>query len=655
MTFMEDTGYRAGASKSTALRAGRRTSARAVLAALAILAAAASARPALGENLDSKLPVVRRIEILGNRSFDDGELKKRMRTREARFYHVFRAPRYRPDMLRRDVASIQSFYRSNGFFSASVSIDTVAATGRSGSVRIRLLVNEGPQTLVASLGFAGQDVVPEPELRTGLKLVEGRGYNPNLLEVDRYTLFSKFFERGYLGSRIAYDARVDSLAARIAWEISPGVPMYVRGIAVEGTKGVREGLVRRELTFSPGELFQPKRVLDSKQNLYDTGYFNSVEIEPDSIDLQNRRVDLAVRVRERKTGYVEAGFGVGNVLGSRVFGEWGQRNILGRGWSFSLKTQHSFQLFPDGDYSLSNMDFRSKYMRNEGEVRYPHILRTRNVLAVGAYYERDASVEPIVVTDRGWTTRLSRRFTRKTSASLGYSLDRVTREGADVTDTRSRQRTLDANFSRDTRDFYFNPRTGSYLSAEAGMTGGFLGGDDHFYTLAGAVQRYHAVGGGTVLAWRIRGGHADVFGDSRGGELPVESRFYAGGGNSVRGFRENSIGPANERGDPLGGRVQLIANAEARFGLPLVGRFGFGGAVFLDGGNVWNSWKEITAGDFAIGERDAERGAFLYGAGFGVRYHTPVGPIRLDIGFPLKRTSDMEDDYRFHISLGQIF
>lgn len=652
---MGNKGYKGGVAKSMAMRSGRRAAPRALLVACAIAAAAAAARPARAENLDSKLPVVRRIEILGNRAFDDGELKKRMRTKEARFYHVFRAPRYRPDMLRRDAASLQSFYRSNGFFSASVTIDTVAATGRSGSVRIRLLVNEGPRTLVASLGFAGQDIVREAELRAGLKLVEGRGYNPNLLEVDRYTLFSKFFERGYLGSKIAYDVRIDSLAARISWEISPGVPMYVHAISVEGAKGVREGLVRRELTFSTGELFQPKRVLDSKQNLYDTGYFNSVDIEPDSIDLQNRRVDLAVRVRERKTGYVEAGFGVGNVLGSRVFGEWGQRNILGRGWAFSLKTQHSFQLFPSGDYSLSNLDFRSKYMRNEGEVRYPHILRTRNVLAVAAFYERDASVEPIVVTDRGWTTRLSRRFTRKTSASVGYSLDRVTREGADVPESRSRQRTLDANFSRDTRDFYFNPRTGSYVSAEAGMTGGLLGGDDDFYTLAGAVQRYHAASGGTVLAWRIRGGHADVFGDSRGDELPVESRFYAGGGNSVRGYRENSIGPVNERGDPLGGRVQLIANVEARFGLPLVGRFGFGGAAFLDGGNVWGSWKEITAGDFSIGGGDVERGAFMYGAGFGVRYHTPVGPIRLDIGFPLKRTADMEDEYRVHISLGQIF
>ena len=101
----------------------------------------------------------------------------------------------------------------------------------------------------------------------------------------------------------------------------------------------------------------------------------------------------------------------------------------------------------------------------------------------------------------------------------------------------------------------------------------------------------------------------------------------------------------------------LLTNAELRFPIPHLARYNFGAAVFLDGGNVWNSVEEIRLGDFKItaDERDVSREDYMYGAGFGVRYYTPVGPLRLDIGFPLKKTADIDYDYRIHISLGQIF
>ena len=642
---------------STGMRRIRPAGARA-LAACALLCSlvlplAAGARAA---ELDRKLPVVRRIEILGNRSFDDKTLRGRMRTKQARFYHLIGGPRYRADMLRRDVRTLESFHRSNGFFEARVSVDTVIVSEKRKSARIRLIVSEGPRTLVAGVSFAGQDVIREPELRVGLKLTEGQPFNPGLIEPDRYTLFSKYFERGYLGSQIAYETRIDSLEARLRWEISPGKPVSIRGIGITGVARVRERLVRRELTFKSGQPFEAKRILDSKQNLYDTGYFNSVDIEPDSIDLDSREVDLVVRLRERKMGYVETGFGVGNVYGSRIFGEWGQRNILGRGYAFSLKTQYSFQLFPDGDYSFSKIDLRSKYIRNDGQIQFPRVLSTGNTFAIGAFYERDATVEPNIVVDQGFALSLSRRFTRRMSGLLRYSFENIERSGTDIEASRSRRRALGTNFTRDTRDYYFNPRQGSSYTVETGVAGGFLGGEDNDYSVVGAVQRYARAGGTTVFAWRVRAGYARAFGDSRETGLPLERRFYTGGGNSVRGYRENSLGPVNERGDPVGGGVQLITNVELRFDLPYFKHWNFGGALFLDGGNVWSGTGDIAFGDLrTIGTSNASREEYMLGAGAGIRYHTPVGPIRLDVGFPLRRTPDMAYDRRVHISLGQIF
>jgi outer membrane protein assembly complex protein YaeT len=604
-----------------------------------------------------KLPTVKRIEIVGNRAFDSATLKKRMRTKEARFYRIFRQPVYRRDILRRDVEAIVSFYRVNGFFEAKVTVEPIRTDEKSQSVSIRLVVSEGPQVTVRSLHFSAQNLVPEKDMRRGLKLVEGAPYNPNLIETDRYFLLSKFFEPGYLGAKIACDAHSDSTSATIDWAIAPGDPVRIRATRVSGIRTVKEDFVRRELTFRSGETFGTKKVLESTQNLYDTGYFNSVEIEPDSINAAARVVDLDVRVRERKMGYVETGIGVDNVYGNSITGEWGQRNIFGTGKVFSLKSSYAFQLFPNNEFSLSKIDFRTKYMRHEGDLTFPHIVGTWNSFALGAFYERDATVEPIIIKDLGFTARISRRFSRQTSLLFGYSLERIQRLSDPTEPTWSRTRALNTTFSRDTRDFYFNPQRGTYVTAEGRYAGGPLGGDENYYSFTGSVRRYMRLGLGSVFAYRVQGGYAEAFGASLATGIPVESRFFAGGGNSVRGYKENALGPLGPSGDAEGGRIVLLTNAEIRFPIPLISRFNFGAALFIDGGGVWNRADEIRAEDFrwAALESDMTRQDYMYGAGFGLRYYTPVGPLRFDIGFPLKKTTDMDYNYRVHISLGQIF
>jgi len=296
-------------------------------------------------------------------------------------------------------------------------------------------------------------------------------------------------------------------------------------------------------------------------------------------------------------------------------------------------------------------------MRHEGQLLFPHILGTWNTFSLGAFYERDATIEPIIIMDLGFTARVSRRFTRQSSLVAGYALERVQRLEVEEEKSRSRRRAIDLTFTRDTRDVYFNPQRGMYVTGEGRFTGGFLGGEDHLYSLVGSVQRYARVPGSTTLAYRVRGGYADAFGKSKESGLPIESRFFAGGGNSVRGYRENSLGPLTDNGEPRGGRVLLLTNVELRFPLPLLSRYHFGGAFFLDGGNVWNSPDEIGIRGFrlAADSKDTTRKDYMYGAGIGLRYYTPVGPIRLDVGFPLKQTPDMDYDYWVHISLGQIF
>ena len=623
----------------------------------AVTAAAALPVRLNADSFGTDLPTVDRIEILGNRHFDDGTLKKRMRTKESRFYHILRKPRFRRDFLRRDVESIQSFYHRNGFFDAHVSIDSVERDEKSNTVRIRLMVQEGLQTVVQNLLFSEQDLIPEKDMRKGLRLIEEAPYTPNLLEVDRYTLLNKFFERGYLQASITCSVDIDSTAVVLNWRVMPGEPVRIDTVLLEGNAKVKDRLIRRELRFEKGEYFRLKKVIESKQNLYDTGYFMSVEIEPKALEVRESTVDLLLLVRERKMGYIETGLGVGNVQGNRVFAEWGQRNLLGLGYVLHLKTAYAFKLFPDNEYALKKIDLRSKFIRHDGEIRFPHIFSTWNTFALGAFYERDATVEPAIVKAWSLTATVSRRFTRQTSLLVSYALERIRR--FEVADEReeSRRRSVDFTFTKDTRDYYFNPMRGRYMTFETRYSGGVLGGEDHFYSLVGSLRSYTRLRENTVLAYRIRAGYTEAFGDTKERGLPIESRFFTGGGNSVRGYRENSLGPLRDGAEPLGGRVMLLTNIELRFPIPYLSRFNFGGTVFLDGGNVWQSIEEIKLEYFKL-RSDADETSvrdYRYGVGFGLRYYTPVGPLRLDIGFPLKKTAEMDYDNWVHISLGQIF
>jgi outer membrane protein insertion porin family len=626
-------------------------------AILAIILIGVFSVPLSADDFGADLPAVKKIVILGNRSFEDKILKKRMRTREAGFFSFFRKPSFRRDFLRRDIEAVRTFYNINGFFDASVSIDSLDRDEADNSVSIRIMINEGPQTIVRALSFGHQSLIDDYGLRKGLRLTEGKPYNPNLLEVDKFTIFSKYFEKGYLGAMVSCKTLVDSTRVDISWEMDPGSPIKIKDIYISGNSSVVERLIRRELRVKSGEYFNLGKIVESKQNLYDTGCFTSVEVEPRALDIEKGRVDLHMQVRERKMGYVETGLGVGNVHANRVFAEYGQRNVLGRGYGLNIRSEFAFSMFSAGDYSLDKMDLENKFERHECELIFPHIFSTWNTFSIGAFYERDATVEPIVVEAVSFNGTVSRRFSRHTSLLLGYFYEKVRREQVLDEKEKSRRRSIDATFRRDTRDFYFNPRRGHYIAFENRFAGGILGGEDNYYSIIPSYQEYRTIGESTTIAYRIRAGYARAFGDSRETGLPVESRFFLGGGNSVRGYEENSLGPIGSAGESKGGNVMILTNLELRFPIPYISKYNFGGAAFLDAGNSWNGLDEISMDNFSlVREKDEVTPDDLRVAvGFGIRYYTPVGPIRIDFGFPLVMSADMDFDYRLHISLGQIF
>ena len=629
-----------------------------ICAAAAVALVALSAGYVVADETDFglDLPAVKSIVILGNRSFDDSELKKRMRTKEKKFWQIFSKPKYRRDFLRRDLESIRSFYVKNGYFAVTVDLESVEKDEKKNTVKIRILVNEGLQTTVRNLSFSEQSLVGESDLRKGLQLTEGKAFNDNILEIDRYTIFSKFFELGYLASTVIPKAVLDSIEVDIEWQIDPKIPVKIDSIRVTGYSKVREDLVRRELLVERGQYFKLSKVVESKQNLYNTGYFNSVEIDPYGLDLESGDVNLDVQVRERKMGYIEAGFGVGNVHPNRVFGEWGQRNLLGRGYALNLKAEFGYRLFRDNKYKSEYWAPKKQFEMYEGALIFPHIFGTWNTFATSANYTFDATVVPALVRQTRVSLTVARKFTRQSTMYYSYSFENIKRERVADERENSRRRALDLSFRKDTRDFYFNPTQGTYVTLSTRFAGGFLGGDDDYYSIVPALQEYRKVTRRSVFAYRIRFGFVEPFDKSTVTGVPIEARFFTGGANSVRGYRENAVGPTGAYGEPVGGNVLLLGNAEWRYMLPWLGQYNFGGVFFLDAGNVWNDIDEISGSQFNVFVEpgDVDQLDFKYSVGFGLRYYTPVGPIRLDFGYPIKLYEGQES-YRIHISLGQIF
>ncbi|MBD3220073.1 BamA/TamA family outer membrane protein, partial [bacterium] len=347
---------------------------------------------------------------------------------------------------------------------------------------------------------------------------------------------------------------------------------------------------------------------------------------------------------------------------------------------------------------------------DEGDLNYradvfysnPHLFGREYPLDVNLFGKRETRGESALIQntlgfligtevrdDLRWTNRVDFRLrvVEPEVHPLAPDSLQVEFEAAGV--TRSETRSLIHSLFSEGRDDVFNPTRGHYFTSQFELAGGLFGGDNSFLKWSGSMHMYRPFLGG-VLAGRVRVGAVRPYGDSRelGSDgVPYDDRFFAGGAYSVRGYRDNGLGPqitnqgeVDEIGwgsdaplpdDPArGGNYQLITNLEWRFPLPLLGRWNFSSVLFLDGGNVWEEIDDIRLRAFRLDSRPGEGDDpgstkiwdYRYSVGTGLRFDTPFGPFRLDVGFPLKRARyqsldrTVEDErWRAHFSLGHVF
>lgn len=650
---------------------------RAALLACAFIALAAGV--SFGSDLEEQRPYVGSIKFVGNEHVSDGKLRSIMRTKEPGFFQLFNRPRFRADFLRYDLAAMEDYYHKNGYYQATAKLLEDRYDPKENAVHLVIGIEEGEQTLVGVVRIEGQIPVKPGEIEKGLKLKENAPFDSTLIGSDIYYIRNRMWDEGYVLCEISDAVRLSDHRADITYKVTRGPQMLVGDIKVAGNRVSSEKRIRQQLTFKSGEIFRLKKIQDSQQYLFDTSLFRQVNLVASDVDTLARKVDILVEVEERKMSYLELGLGIGTEDNGRIAAEWGHRYVPKLGGKVQLDTELAFDVVREGRMQLIN-----RFSRVRAAYTGPRFPGTRFQTAVDAYYEKDRNPKTVDYDVWGVGLHGRRRMGRYTILYLDLSDEFIKRKIPELEEPSpfSREsdetRALGGTLDRDARNDLLYPTSGTHRSLRAEVAGGPLRGDNNFSKIVGSFAYYTRTWRGIVCAARARAGLVTPYGRPNDGRepdwVPYENRFYAGGSNSVRGYGENSLGPrlpvdepgaidpreAALRGDAAGGEVLLLTNVELRF--TLWRKIRLGGVLFLDGGNVWSEPSDVRLEDFAP-VRHMEGGGYTeenvtkyrYSFGVGLRYNTPIGPLRLDYGVPVSRTGEIRSLGMFHFNLGHAF
>lgn len=632
-----------------------------LLAAVLLICAAAVHAAADDNGLSEDLPRVRSLEIAGNEAVSAGKIRAIVNLKSPSFFRPFRVTRFRREFLDADVRAVTLHYRSLGYLDVDVSGE-VEFDEEYRNARVTLRIHEGERTIVRAIRFDGNATVPDARLLNAIETRVGDPYNEFQIREDREALRAFLQDLGHLTASVTDSSAFDSLDARVVFGVEEGREMFLRAVAVEGDEETRGAFVARELVLRPGDLVRRKDLLESQRKLFETGLFADARISPIVADSSEGAVDLAVRVRERKSSWFGFGVGYSSRDLARLSAEWGNRNVTGAGRRLTVRTQFGLSLdtlfvkrrFPPLGENLTEVSWRE-----------PWFLGTRTPLQLTGYH-RFQQQKTFDQTIFGLKSTARRDLSATARLFLTVENRWVTTTDSTLARERYTSRIIDLRSERDTRDSFFDPTRGTLQQGLAEYAGGFLGGQSTFEKFSFSTAWYTAVGGGLVFGWRTQMGLIRPVKSELGGtaadslevlKVPFEDRFFAGGSNTVRGYPEQLLGRTKEisgKTQPLGGLALLVANVELRAPLFWL----LSGALFVDAGNVWADRSEFKLSRLA-GDLDGGPPSILdvrYGVGVGLRLRTPVGPLRVDYGRKIGASRQgAARPYQFHLSVGQAF
>jgi len=562
------------------------------------------------------------ITFRGVREVDADELLDVMQTKEHVWYKswLLGTGRLNKEMLDNDRSLLRQWMLDHGYLDGVVSEPQLDV--KDGEIAIAFDVQEGSQYSIGTVTVSG-DLIEGDSAKTleGVATIVGETFSASKVREDAFKISDKFSDRGYAFANVVPGTSVDKLNATVGidFNVSQGNPVSINRIKVRGNDKTYDNVIRRELRVEEQSPYSGTKVRRSQQLLERTGYFEEVGITSEPSDVPDT-VDLLVNVREGSTGSFSVGAGYSSADGALFNARLTENNFFGRGRSASINadigTERNNLIFAikDPRFYDSFWSVGADILKSEREYDD---------------FDRDLAGGGVEV---GYPLgEIFGEWAEDVAFSLQYEYLDVNITNVDEEDAAqlvidsegtSTSSAFTPKLVRNTINNPLNPTSGSKQIVSLELAG--VGGNQEYYLLEARQVLYYPLLatslGEFVFSWRTSVGYGESYDDE---PFPLFKRFFPGGINSVRGYKNRSLGPKDEDGNEYGGAKELVNNLEIIF--PLINSAGFKGVVFYDAGNAFDDDEPIEISEL--------RQAY----GYGIRWSSPVGPIRVEFGFPIDR------------------
>lgn len=582
--------------------------------------------------------IVRQINFNGNNSVLAKDIRKVMKTKVWNLLSFFnKSGKLIPAQMEDDRTAIRTLYQNRGFADVEVGEVQTQPLGDRG-VAITIDIVEGIQYHVQTVSFEGVNIVPAEELKARLKMGDGQLFTPKGMGDDLQILRDFYGTKGYVDMIAQPEVvPVGPGVVNLNYRVDEGLQSYVALINIQGNTRTKDRVIRRELAIKPGDVFDTTRVDVSKKRLNNLNYFSRVDASPADTIVPGQK-DLNIIVEEKRTGSFNFGVGFSTTDSLVGFAELQQTNFdlfnfpnfTGAGQRFRIR----------GQYGLQRSDFVIS-------LTEPWFLGYKLSVGVEGYYRQANYLSSVYDQENyGVAIQARKQIWGPISGRIEYRIEGIRIYNVETDDVgpqieeaagRYTKSAFTGSLNWDTRDDLFLTRKGELIELTGFISGGPLGGTVQDYGISLESAKYFSLPWDMIFLMKGEIAVVDSWGSDD--QVPIFDRLYLGGANNLRGFNFREVGPVDYKENPIGGNSLAYSTFELTF--PIFSRVR--GAVFTDWGFVnQNSY------DFSWDNMNGD-------IGIGVRLDLPIGPIRVDYGWPVKYDSYNGPPGKFNFNIGYQF
>ena len=601
------------------------------------------------------------VDIKGNKYFDDDVIRDRLILRTASF-PAFRHGRYSEAYRQRDEEDVANLYKSNGFRDVKVT-STVQDDykGKTGDIAVAYNIEEGPQWRIVNLNITGwgqeANAIITPELSSN----SGQPFSEVNVAADRKAILDYYFSHGYPSAEFhwKYTDSGEPYQVNVNYEITEGPERFVRDVLISGLETTRKRLVDHALGIHKGDPLSPIAITNTQHTFYNLGVFAKVQAALQDPEGATTEKNVLFDFQEASRYTLRLGVGADiSRFGPTTSNLSTPNNSTGFSPRFSVDVSrlNLFGIGHTASVQARASNFEQRLLFNYFAPRFQNV-EGRNITFSTLYdYSRD--VRTFTSKREEASIQLSQQFTKAVSALFRFTYRRVSTSNIVIPTLLVPQLVqpvrigiLSTSFIQDRRDNPAQTTHGIYNTIDFGVAYKAFGSQRNFIRGLGRNATYTRIGKHLVLARELTFGLIVPFSNAKNltaeSVVPLPERFFGGGGQSDRGFAENQAGPRDigmpagptapatqPTGFPLGGNALLVHQTELRF--PLLGE-NIDGVFFHDMGNIFDKFSNIS---FRISQRNLQDFNYMvHAAGFGIRYKTPVGPVRVDLAYSINPPS----------------